>query len=53
MARPQPEYQVNRATSKRRADRLQSYLSEHVWDPFHVVISLGFGCKPGQATKGN
>ena len=30
---PQPSYQVNRAASKRRAKRLQSYLSKHVWDP--------------------
>ena len=33
MAKPQPVFQVDRAMSKRRAKRLQSYLTKHVWDP--------------------
>jgi hypothetical protein len=33
MAKPQPVYRVDRATSKRRAKRLQTYLTKEVWDP--------------------
>lgn len=33
MAKPQPVYEVDRAKSKQRAKRLQSYLTKHVWDP--------------------
>jgi len=33
MAKPQAAYQVNRAASKRRAHKLQSYLTKQVWDP--------------------
>ncbi len=33
MAKPQPVYQVNRAKSNQRAEKLQSYLTKQVWDP--------------------
>lgn len=33
MGKPQPVFKVDRAKSKRRAKKLQSYLAKHVWDP--------------------
>jgi len=33
MAKPQAVFHVDRAMSKRRAKKLQSYLAKHVWDP--------------------
>lgn len=33
MAQRQPRYHVDRAASKRRARRLQTYLTKQVWDP--------------------
>jgi hypothetical protein len=45
MAKSQPSYQVNRAASKRRAERLQSYLSEHVWDPTTRKSLADFICE--------
>jgi hypothetical protein len=45
MARRQPIYEVDRAASKRDAQRLQSYLTKHVWDPNTRRAWADFTCE--------
>jgi hypothetical protein len=45
MAKSQPIYEVDRAASKQRAKRLQSYLTKHVWDPSTRRAWADFKCE--------
>ena len=51
MAQSQPKYEVNRAMSKRRAERLQSYLTKQVWDPSTRKAWPDFICACKEACK--
>ena len=47
------QYRLNRAQSRRRAERLQSYLTENVWDPETPKSWSNFCCEYKTACKGS
>lgn len=51
MAKSQPIYEVERAASKRRAKRLQTYLTKNVWDPSTRRSWSNFTCEFKDACK--
>jgi hypothetical protein len=51
VAKPQPVYQVDRAMSKRRAKKLQSYLTKKVWGPTTRRTWPNFICESKEDCK--
>ena len=53
MTQKSAEYRVNRAQSRRRAEKLQSYLTSNVWDPATKKSWSSFCCAFKKECKGS